>query len=249
MICTPIYWILMLAIAGIWARAQTSEPILTKSAETLGRSEGSLKFDYAGDLLRSRTSSEVIPEATLELGLRNGLEGFLRFPLLRVTVGTRAIIAGGQLAAGGRYLLLGGLARSYAISVQAIVETPTGDGAIVGDATQVMPSLLAEWHLGRLALHSNFTFDRSIGGTRRSGFRAYENAVAWHATARYIPVFEFVSSTNAITHRTQVIAQPELIIRLAAHFEYKMGMQFGVNSLTPPIGLRIQFAASWGKRK
>jgi hypothetical protein len=239
----------MLAIAGISARAQTSEPIHTKSAETLDRNEGSLKFDYAGDLLRSRPSSEVIPEATLELGLRKGLEGLLRFPLLRVTVGNRAIIAGGQLAAGGRYLLLGGLSRSYAISVQAIVETPTGDGTIVGNATQVMPSLLAEWHLGRLALHSNFTFDRSIGGTRRSGFRAYENAVAWCTTARYVPVLEFVSSTNAITHRTQVIAQPELIIRIFAHLEYKMGVQLGVNSAAPPIGLRIQFAAFWGKRR
>ncbi len=78
-------------------------------------------------------NSQVKPEGTLEVGLSEGWEVLALFPLLRVNLQPQhdTVIGGGQLAIGVRYLLTGGADRSYAVSVQATVEAPTGDTRLV----------------------------------------------------------------------------------------------------------------------
>jgi hypothetical protein len=240
------------AIMRLAVDAQVAEPILTKAAVPFAPGSSGLKLDYAGWIGQSGGGSQVIPETTLEAGVLRGLEILVRFPLLRVQAAPEgpAVIGGGQLAVGARYLLAGGAERSYAITVQAIVEAPTGDTRIVGNATQVMPGVLADWHpASRIVVHSNLTFDRSIGGGPKAAFIQYANALAWIEWEHFLPVFEFVGSTNAITGRTQLVGQPELIVPIRQHLELKGGLQIGLNSKTSRLGLRTQVAWFWGKRK
>jgi len=236
------------ASACVSVRCQTPEPILTRSAIPFDVGAGNVKLDYAGGLGRSGGSSQAIPEATLEVGIQSGLEVLVRFPLLRVARGDSSVVGGGQLAAGARYLLTGGSAHRYAVSVQTVLEAPTGDTQLVGDATQVMPSVLADWRpLHQLALHSNFTFDRSIGGSRRAEFVEYANAVVLRAANRLFPVFELVGSRNGLTGQTQLVAVPEMTLRAVQHLEVKAGLQLGMTSATPAVGLRIELTGIWGR--
>ena len=151
---------------------------------------------------------------------------------------------------GVRYLLTGGADRPYAVSVQAIVEAPTGDTRLVRNATQVMPAVLELWRpMSQVVVYSNLTFDHSIGGTGPSvAFLEYKSAVTWRATIHFAPAFEFVGSTNPITDRTELVAVPEVILRAGPHLEWKTGLQVGLNAETPEFGLRAQLAWSWGKR-
>ena len=241
------------AITCLPIGAQIAEPILTKSAIPFVLGAGTVKLEYAGGIGGSGGGSQVIPEATLETGVVSGLEFLVRFPLLRVTSlsGGPTVVGGGQLAIGARYLLAGGVERIYAISVQTTVEAPTGDTRLVGNATQVMPGVLVDWHpTPQTVIHSNVIFDRSVGGTTgKSAFLEYSNAVVWVAANHFLPVFEFVGSSNTITGRTQLVAQPELIVPIGRHLELKGGLSLGLNSETSRIGLRTQVAWFWGKRK
>jgi hypothetical protein len=151
--------------------AQIAEPILTKSAIPFVLGAGSVKLEHAGGLGRSEGGSQVIPEATLETGVVSGLEFLARFPLLRAISVSRGptVVGGGQLAIGARYPLAGGTERTYAISVQTIVEAPTGDTQLVGNAIRVMGGVLLDWRpTSRIVTHSNIVFDRSVGGNRLS---------------------------------------------------------------------------------
>jgi len=241
------------AITCLPISAQIAEPILTKSAIPFALGAGSVKLEYAGGLGRSEGGSQVIPEATLETGVLKGLEFLARFPLLRVTSlpGGPTVVGGGQIAIGARCLLAGGAERRYAISVQTIVEAPTGDTRLVGNATQVMGGVLLDWRpTSRIVTHSNIMFDGSVGGTaRQSAFLEYSNAVVWVATNHLLPAFELVGSSNTITGRTQLVGQPELIVPVGRHFELKGGLSLGLNQGTPHIGLRTQVAWFWGSRK
>jgi hypothetical protein len=241
------------AIMCLRIGAQIAEPILTKSAIPFAPGAVAVKLDYAGGIGPSGGGSQVIPETTLETGVVRGLEFLVRFPLLRVTslLGGPTVIGGGQLAIGARYLLAGGAEQNYAISVQTIVEAPTGDTRLVGNATQVMPGVLVDWHpTPQVVIHSNVIFDRSVGGTTgKSAFLEYSNAIVWVAANHFLPVFELVGSSNTITGRTQLVAQPELIVPVGRHFELKGGLSLGLNSETSHIGLRTQVAWFWGTRK
>jgi hypothetical protein len=118
------------------------------------------------------------------------------------------------------------------------------------DATQVMPSILAEWRPARqLAIHSDFTLDRSIGGTRKAEFLEYMNAVLWRWSNHLFPVFELVGSRNGFTGQTQLVALPEIILRAGPHLDVKVGLQLGLTAVTPAVGLRFELAATWGRRR
>ena len=228
--------------------AQTAEPILTKPAIPFGPGGGSLKLDYAGRI--GGAGSQAIPAAFLEIGVQPGWEVILKFPLLRVAYPGSVVIGGGQFAAGARHLLAGGADRSYAISVQGIYEAPTGDSQLVGDATQLMAEALAEWHAGRqIVLRSTLTFDRSVAGGPKASLIEYAGAVEWLATARIVPAFEVVSSTDTFTSRTQAAALPEAIARIGPHFAWKAGLQLGLTSATPALGVRAQVEWRWGERR
>jgi hypothetical protein len=248
-----IGYVCLVVAASVSIHAQVAEPILTKSAIPFGAGAGSVKIDYAGGIGQAGGSSQVIAEGTLEMGLRDGLEVLARFPLLRVNMKPQhnTVIGGGQLALGARYLLTGGADRPYGVSIQAIVEVPTGDTRLVGNATQVMPTVLGYWRpLRQVFVYSSLGFDRSIGGAGPSAaFLEYQSAVTWRATIHFVPTFEFVGSTNAVVGRTQLVAVPEVILRAGPHLEWKAGLQLGLNAETPELGLRVQLGWSWGKRR
>jgi hypothetical protein len=242
-----------LAVASFSLQAQVAEPILTKSAIPFGTGAGSVKLDYAGGIGPEGGSSKVIPEGTLEAGVGDGLEVLARFPLLRVNLDALhdTVIGGGQFAMGARLLLTGGAARRYGLAIQGIVEAPTGDSRLVGNATQVMPTLLWYWRpISQVFVYSNLTFDRSIGGTGPSvAFLEYQTAVTWRATSHLVPAFEFVGSTNTIVGRTQLVGLPEVIFRTGPNLELKAGLQVGLNALAPELGIRVQLGWFWGKRQ
>lgn len=243
---------MVLAITGLRVQAQIGEPILTQSAP-IEPGSGIIKLDYAGGIGRAGGSSQVIPEGWLEVGVYPGLEALVRFPLLRVRQQGpgSAVIGGGQLAMGARYLLAGGAGSTYAVSAELVVEPPTGDTRLVGNATDVIPALLADWHpIRQVAVQSNLRFNHSIGGTGpKSAFLEYSNSVAWLTMSHLTPVFELAGSTNSITSRSEWVAQPELILRTGAHLELKAGLQLGITSLAPPVGLRAQVSWSWTRRQ
>lgn len=239
-----------IALAGVPVRAQIAEPILTNSAIPFAPGSGSIKLDFVTGIGRAGGASQAIPEAILQVGAFTGLEVVVRFPLLRVRLPS-PVIGGGHIAMGARYLFAGGGQRQYAISSEVIVEAPTGDTRLVGDATEVIPALLAEWRpVSSIAIHSNIRFDHSLGRTvANTAFLEYENAVVWLASDHVVPVVELVGSTNTITSRSRVIVQPEVIVRHGPHWELKAGLQLGLNRLTPSVGIRTQLAWFWGKRE
>lgn len=248
------YFSIAMAIAMVVpVRAQIAEPILTNSAIPFEPGSGGVKLDFVTGIGRAGGASQAIPEGTLQVGVFKGLEALVRFPLLRVQLPspTFAVIGGGHIAMGARYLFAGGGQRRYALSSEVIVEAPTGDTRLVGDATEVIPALLAEWRpVSSIAIYSNLRFDHSLGGTAaNAAFLEYENAVAWRASTHVVPVFEFVGSTNTITSRTQLIAQPEVVVRCGPRWEWKAGLQLGLNRAAPSVGIRAQIARFWGKRE
>jgi hypothetical protein len=244
---------LALTVAASAVRAQIAEPIQTNSAVPFEPGSGGVKLDFASGIGRGGGTSQTLPEGALQVGLLKGLEALVRFPLLRIRTPSAelAVVGGGHLAVGARYLLSGGAERRYAISSEVIVETPTGDTRLDGNATEVTSSLLAEWHPRRqLVIHSNLRFEHSFGGTgTRTAFLEYASALAWLAARHVVPALEFVGSTDTISGRTELIVQPELIFRAGPHWELKAGLQRGLNDRTPPFGVRAQVAWFWGARQ
>jgi hypothetical protein len=242
-----------LTICGSPVRAQIAEPIQTNSAVFFYPGSGSVTLNFVSGIGRGGGSSQAIPESILQVGLLKGLEALVLFPVLRIRMPSPefAVVGGGHFAAGARYLLSGGADRLYAISAEVVVETPTGDTRLDGNATEVTPSLLAEWHpLSQIVIHSNLRYERSFGGTgTRTAFLEYANVLTWLATRHVVPVFEFVGSTNTISSRTELIVQPEMIFRAGPHWELKAGLQRGLNAQTPRIGVRAEVAWFWGKRQ
>jgi hypothetical protein len=248
--CVKCVCIAVLLFTSLPAYSQIEEPILTKSAQVFAPASGSLKLDYAGSIVHTSVSSQIIPEFTLQEGVANRLEAILRYPLLRFKpMGGSAVIAGGQVAIGGKYLLVGGPGANATISVQGVIEAPTGDSRVVGNATQVMSAILADWHLTRHLLgFTNLAWDSSFGGTaRRMSFLGYDTTLAVASRRHLIPALEFAGSTNTSSGRTQAQIQPDLLFREGARFELKLGMPIGLNSISPTLGIHVQLAIFWGE--
>jgi hypothetical protein len=241
----------LLALPTAWA--QLAEPILTKSALPFPAGAGSLKLDFASGIGRAGGASQALPEGILEVGgPGSGLEFLVRFPLLRVNRGPQeaTVLAGGQLAMGARYVLIGGPSRTYAVAVQGIVEVPTGSSELDGDSTQIIPTVLAEWRpIRHTTIYSNLSLDRPIGGRGpKAGFLEYSNAVTWSGLNHIVPAFELTGSTNTMTGRTELVALPEVLGAIGTHLEWKVGLQLGLIARTPRLGLRTQISWSWGGR-
>ena len=84
-----------------------------------------------------------------------------------------------------------------------IKEAPTGDSRLVGNATQVMPTLLWYWRpIYQAFAYSNLTFERSIEGTGPGvAFLEDHTAITWRATSHLVPTLEFTASTNTSAGR------------------------------------------------
>lgn len=231
------------------ALCQIEEPILTKSAQVFDRTSGSLKLDFTNSMVQSGASSQIIPEFTLQAGISERLEGILRFPLLRVDPGNGPpFIAGGQLAAGAKYLIWGRPGANAAIAIQGVVEAPTGDSRLEGNATQLMPQLLVDWRVKKhIVSFTNVGWDLSVGGTsKRISLLTYETAAGLDSWRNFMPAVEFAGSTNATTGRTIAVLEPDVLFRRWTHFELKLGLPAGINSKSPTFGLHAQVAMFWG---
>ena len=231
-------------------QAQVMEPLLAKTARVFARGDAGLEFDYASGI-GGKTNAQVIPETTLEAGLYSRLEVLVRFPLLRVVSRQESVIGGGQVALGARYRLPGPGTRKFVISLQTILEAPTGDSRLVGNATQIMPAVMADWRPGRvIAVYSNAAVDRPVGGSGpRFTLFEFQDAVTVRTSRRIAAALEVAGSTNVPSGRTQAAALPEVLVRLGRHFELKAGFQRGLNRATNANGVRAQVAWFRGRRE
>lgn len=233
------------------ARAHRLEPISTEFAVPFARKAGGLEITYEYEREGRGASEHAIPEAEIEIGILPRLQVNAGFPILRLKEGQDepARVVGGRLEVGARYLLLGGATRSYALSVQAGAEAPTGASQLVGDATEVNAALHIDKYLGeRLRAHSNLGWATTVGGSERPErvFR-YSNALVWMASLRWNPVLEVVGETETRTGETRLAIQPEMIFWTNRHLEFKVGIPVGLTSSTPAIGVRAQIAILWGQ--
>lgn len=230
--------------------AHTLEPISTEFALPFAPGAGTLQINYEYEREGNGASEHAIPETELELGLLPGLQINLGYPVFRIKEGMNepARVVGGRLEVGARYLLFGGAVRTYAISLQAGVEAPTGADDVVGDATEVAAALHIDKYVGeRVRLHSNLGWATTVGGSEppERVFR-YSNAVVWMASLRWNPVVEVLGETETRSGDTSLAIQPEMIFWANRHLELKVGIPVGLTSSTPGIGVRAQISIIWG---
>lgn len=241
-------WLLILVLIGGEAAAQLAEPILTRSAIPNPAGTVSLKLDFVNST--QRVTSQVVPESFLEIGLGRGFEMVLQWPLLRISEPDgSSVLAAGQFSVALRYLLAGSSTGRYGLAVAGRVEVPSGDSRIVGNETQLMPTVLAEWHATpSLLLRSNLAWNTAVAGTTgRFAFLEYSNAAVWTASRHWMPVLEVVGSTNTVRGGTQVIVQPEMLVAPGRHLEFKLGLSLGAVAIQR-YAIRSQLAWFWGKR-
>ena len=88
-------------------------------------------------------------------------------PLLRVTEPTGGSVPGaGQFSVALQYLLAGSQSADYAISVAIRMEVPSGDSKIIGDETQIMPTVLVECRARPgFVFRPASSWDRTVAGT------------------------------------------------------------------------------------
>ncbi|MFQ5723247.1 MAG: hypothetical protein ACE5G6_02050 [Terriglobia bacterium] len=231
-------------------RAHRLEPISTEFAAPFGPLAGSVEVTYEFEREGPGASEQAIPELELELGLLPRFQINLGYPLLRLDEGPGESpqVVGGRLEVGARYLLFGGAVRSYAVSLQVGVETPTGPTDAVGDFTQVGALLHVDKYLGeRVRLHSNLGWETTIGGQERpERVFVYRSAVVWMRSLRWNPVLEVLGETETRTGETELALQPEIIFWVNRHLEIKVGVPVGLTSSTPDVGVRAQIAIVWG---
>jgi len=235
------------AAPGAWAHRL--EPISTEFAVPFGPKAGGLEVTYELERERRGASEQALPEVELELGLFPRLQMNVGYPLLRIDEGRGepGRTGGGKLELGARYLLFGG-GHSYAVSLQAGVEAPTGARDLVGDATELGAALHVDKSLGRrLRFHSNLGWETTADGSEppeRVFF--HRNAIVWMATLRWNPVLELLGETETRTGESKLAIQPELIFWGNRHLEFKVGVPVGLTSSTPTIGVRAQISILWG---
>jgi hypothetical protein len=233
------------------AAAQFAEPILSWSAVPNPAGTVSLKLDFVTPVGQTTgVNTQAIPESRLEVGLGRGFETVFQMPFLRVSEPDRSsVLAGGQFSLALRYLVAGSPTAKYAISISGRLEVPTGNSMVVGNATQLMPMMLAEWHaLPRLLLYSNIAWNTTISGTPRFANFQHANAVVWVACRQFMPVLEVAGSTNTLNGNTQLVIQPEVMIARAERLELKAGLSVALIP-TPHYAIRSQIAWFWGKRR
>jgi hypothetical protein len=232
------------------AQAHRLEPISTEFAVPFAPKAGGIEITYEYERKGNGASEHAIPETEFELGLIPRLQINLGYPILRVKEGSGepTRVVGGRLEAGARYLLFGGATRSYAVSVQAGVEAPTGASEVVSDATEVGAALHVDRYVGeRGRLHSNLGWTTSIAGTDQpERLFHYSNAIVWMASLHWNPALEILGETETRTGETRLAVQPELIFWASRHLECKVGIPVGLTSATPAVGVRAQIAIIWG---
>jgi hypothetical protein len=239
------------SMSGMHLRAQALEPISTEFADPLGRGEGTLKVGYEYAHFAGARNGQLIPLLNLTIGVGRGLELDFQFPVFREKPADNqpALVGGGKVGVGVRYLLFGGETHRYSVSLIGIVEPPTGRKELVGDGSELRAGIFADRIVGNhIVLHSNIDWGTTVGGlSQRRPVLEYHDAVVWSAMSRVVPVFELVGDTNTATGKTDLALQPEIIIRGCTHLELKVGLPLGLTSSSPGIGIRTQLAILWDR--
>lgn len=228
------------------ATAQFAEPILTRTAIPEAPGEASLQLLFVNPV--GTGISQALPEARLEIGLGEGFEAMAQVPLLRIAEPNGGnILGGGQVSAALQYLIAGSLSAGYALSFAVRVEGPSGDSAIVGNQTQIMPTALVEWRPRRpLVFRSNIGWDRAVAGSSRQfAFLEYDNALSWTHRTDVVPAIEVVGSTDTLRWTTELVVQPEVILAVGRHMELKAGPSF---ELAPNTSYAIRAEISLFRR-
>lgn len=248
---TAYLWTLLL-LAGLPAAAQYAEPIFTRTAVPNPAGTVSLKLDFVTPIAQDGgVRAQALPVSRLEIGLGRGFETIFQMPVLRREQPDGSSVLGvGQFSVALQYLLAGSPDRKYAIAVSGRLEVPSGDSALVGNTTQLMPAILAEWHAARdVIFRSNIAWNTVVSGSsgRFANFQ-HAHSVAWAINRHFTPVFEFVGSTDTRTGSSQFVIQPEIIFAYTQFLELKAGLS---SQFYPErhYDLRMQVAWFFGKRQ
>ncbi len=233
------------------ARAHRLEPISTQFARPFEPRTGSLEINYEYERrARERIRTHLIPIAEFELGITRRVQFSVEMPLIRQKSGDDpALVGGGHLEIGFRYLLVGGPFRSYAVSINSFVAAPTGNPRLAGDATEAGVALHFDKEFGERAfLHGNYGWSTTIGGSEQRERRFhYKSALVVPLTLRWNPAIELLGETDTATGRTELGIQPEMIYYVSPHWELKLGVPLGLTRSSPGIGVRAQVTWIFGR--
>ena len=244
------FWILLFLTLPV--SAQYAEPIFTRTAVPNPAWTVSLKLDFVTPIAQDGgVQAQALPVSRLEIGLGHGFETIFQMPVLRLSKPNGSSVLGvGQFSMALQYLLAGPPDGKFAVAVAGRLEVPSGDSAIVGDNTQLMPAVLAEWRAARrVIVRSNLAWNTVVAGTTPPFANLeHSHSVAWLVNRHFTPVFEFVGSTNTRNGSTQLVVQPEIIFAYTRFLELKAGLssQFYPE---PHYDLRMQMAWFFGKRQ
>jgi len=241
--------IALAAAPGLWAHRL--EPISTQFARPFEPRTGSLEINYEYERrARERLRTHLIPRAELELGITRRMQISIEMPLIRQESGAEpAVVGGGHLEIGFRYLLVGGPFRSYAVSINSFVAPPTGNRRLTGDATEAGVTVHFDKEFGERALfHGNYGWSTTLGGSEeRERIFHYKSALVVPVTLRWNPTIELLGETNTATGRTELAIQPEMIYYVSPHWELKLGVPLGLTRSSPGIGARAQITWIFGR--
>ncbi|HXE15235.1 MAG TPA: hypothetical protein VN633_24130 [Bryobacteraceae bacterium] len=244
------FWMLLFLTLPV--SAQYAEPIFTRTAVPNPAGTVSLKMDFVTPIAQDTgVQAQALPVTRLEIGLGRKFETIFQIPVLRLSQPNGSSVLGvGQFSVALQYLLAGSPDGKFAVAVAGRLEVPSGDSAIVGNNTQLMPAVLTEWRAARrVIVRSNIAWNTVVAGTTPP-FANFEqsHSVAWLMSRHFTPVFEFVGSTNTRNGNTQLVVQPEIIFTYTRLLELKAGIssQFYPE---PHYDLRMQMAWFFGKRQ
>ena len=231
------------------AQAHRLEPINTEFASPFEPGTGNVQIGYQYFRTAGFFTQHQIPLLQLEYGFAPRFQFTVEFPVLRNKFAAEPAHTGaGNLEFGVRYLLAGGLEESYALSVNAIVEAPSGEAAVAERATTVGGRLHLDKSFGEaIFTHFNFGYRTSVNRfVEKEKSIEYSGAVIWAATLRWNLGVELVGKKQ-LNGSSDVALVPEVIYYVGPHMELKFGLPLGLTSSTPGVGVQVQIAIAFGK--
>lgn len=241
--------LILVFLVACRAEAHRLEPINTEFASPFDPGTGNVQIGY--EYLRTANffTRQQVPVLQLEYGFAPRFQFAVEFPVLRNHFrGEPAQTGAGNTEFSLRYLLAGGQEYSYALSINAVVEAPTGDRAVAEHAVTVGGRLHFDKSFGEsLFAHFNVGYLTSVSRfDEKEKSLEYSAALVWAATLRWNPGFEVVGRKQ-LGGESNLGLIPELIYYVGPHMEVKFGLPVGVTSTTPDIGFQAQVAIIFGK--
>lgn len=244
-----LFVLLLSCLAAPSTAAHRLEPISTDFARPFHMGSGSLQINYEYER-RPGTRLHLIPETELEFGFAPRMQLSLEMPLIwNKPANEPAAVGAGHLEIGFRYLLSGGEGKSFAISLNPFVTTPTGNRTLAGDASEAGMALHLDKEFGkRVFFRGNYGWSSTIEGSEApERIFFYRSALVLPATHRWNPGLEFLGETDTATGRTEFFLQPEMIYYVNRHWELKVGLPIRMAGAGAQVGLKAQIAWIFGR--